>query len=126
MASYGTAVPGNRQRPADQLDIPQNEPEFPVARSVDHLLINNRSLSNIPRIDSCNIILIIRVFTLLASTIRRPFVFNHRSRATSTNSINSDSNSTANVDVNRHHNMAIRYRLFNRLDPGGQTLVMNK
>jgi hypothetical protein len=119
MASYGTA-PNNESseqqfppRPSNGLNIQRlNEPEFPVARSVDHLLISNRSLSNLNRSDS-------------SGAIRRPYVFNHRSRATSTNSVNSDANSTTNaVDTNRHHNMAIRYRLFNRLDPGGQTLIM--
>jgi hypothetical protein len=109
MASYGTSdqLP---PRPSNNIDVErQNEPDFPVARSVDHLLVTNRSLSNLTRNES-------------AGVIRRPYIFNHRSRATSTNSVNSEGTST-NADLNRdHHNMAIRYRLFNRLDPGGTNL----
>lgn len=47
-------------------------------------------------------------------------MFNSRSRATSTTS----DVSQEDAHLHRHHNMAIRYRLFNRLDPGGQTLMM--
>ncbi|KAI6176231.1 hypothetical protein M3Y97_00776200 [Aphelenchoides bicaudatus] len=118
MASYGTANEGDRDpeqpRPSNRLDIQQNpnEHELPIARSVDHLLVTNRSLSNLPRSDS-------------SGTMRRPYIFNHRSRAESTTSVNSETNSTANAaDANRSQNMAIRYRLFNRLDQGRQTLLM--
>lgn len=110
MSSYGTSNERDQlpPRPSNNLEIVrQNESDFPVARSVDHLLVTNRSLSNFPRNES-------------VGAIRRPYVFNHRSRATSTNSVNSE----ATADVHRDHNMAIRYRLFNRLDPGGTTLVM--
>jgi hypothetical protein len=116
MASYGTNLPPDQEeqarsrllRPSERLDIPRsNDSQFPVARSVDHLLINNRSLSSIPRSDSSN-------------AIRRPFVFNPRSRAES----DADSDVVSNAeDYRRNQNMAIRYRLFNRLDPGGQTFV---
>ncbi|KAI6229400.1 hypothetical protein M3Y95_00527200 [Aphelenchoides besseyi] len=117
MASYGAngvQPTRNRNMATGRLDIPneQNDAdEFPVARSVDHLLIRNRSLANMPRSDS-------------SGAFRRPYVFNTRSRATSTTSATSEMTPAANAELYRHENMAIRYRLFNRLDPGGQTLLM--
>ncbi|CAD5221798.1 unnamed protein product [Bursaphelenchus okinawaensis] len=93
----------------DPMDVPQElRDDFPVARSVDHLLVNNVRNAGMNRVQSAN-------------TLRRPFLYSNRSR---TSSITSDAASNAVSDAHRHHNMAIRYRLFNRLDPGGQTLRM--
>ena len=52
---------------------------------------------------------------------RRPYVFDRHASQASLQSSTQDSVSLA--DYHREHNMAIRYRLFNRLDPGGTTLV---
>ncbi|CAD5227086.1 unnamed protein product [Bursaphelenchus xylophilus] len=95
---------------SDPMDVPREMREdFPVARSVDHLLVHNVRHDGMSRVQS-------------ASAIRRPFVYSNRSRASSVNSEATSQN--AESHHHRHHNMAIRYRLFNRLDPGGQTLRM--
>lgn len=56
---------------------------------------------------------------------RRPYVFDSmRSRNASQLSLNSSTQDSVSLaDYHREHNMAIRYRLFNRLDPGGTHLV---
>ncbi|KAI6233785.1 putative sodium-coupled neutral amino acid transporter 9 [Aphelenchoides fujianensis] len=120
MASYGgtNGPPPTRPRntPTARLDVPaagDHDDELPVARSVDHLLIRNRSLGNMQRSDSCS-----------RSECDGRFLFTGRSRGTSIASGNSEFAPVVNPEVYRHENMAIRYRLFNRLDPGGQTLLM--
>jgi sodium-coupled neutral amino acid transporter 9 len=102
MTSYGAIE-------EQQHDQNNQDDDFPIARSVDHLLVSTQQR----RTPS---------FLLPDQPRRRPYVFDRHASQVSLHSSNQDSASIA--DFHRDHNMAIRYRLFNRLDPGGTTLMM--
>lgn len=58
--------------------------------------------------------------------VRRPYLYTHNSFSHRSLSLNSIPFAFRDVTSNEHyrdHNMAIRYRFFNRLDPGGSHLV---
>uniref|UniRef100_A0A914EHN2 Amino acid transporter transmembrane domain-containing protein n=1 Tax=Acrobeloides nanus TaxID=290746 RepID=A0A914EHN2_9BILA len=112
MASYGTI-----ESPGTAI-IPVEQEEVPISRSIDHFLIPSvreaRQSSNIPTSDSA------------PQFHRRPYLFSPDiSRNASSHSlISAQDSSITPVDIHREHNMAIRYRFFNRLDPGGTRLIM--
>ena len=100
--------------------------------SIDHFLIPSvreaRQSSNIPTSDSGKNCILFNEFMQIFTAPqfhRRPYLFSPDiSRNASSHSLisNQDSSITP-VDIHREHNMAIRYRFFNRLDPGGTRLV---
>ncbi|KAI1728032.1 transmembrane amino acid transporter protein domain-containing protein [Ditylenchus destructor] len=97
MASYGA------------IDVQfESEGDLPIARSVDHLMVHSRvRRPQMSRADS--------------GLVRRPYLPVSTSQASLQSGAGSSSNNELLI---RDQNMAIRYRLFNRLDPGGSHLMM--
>ena len=132
MASFGGTFDVHGATPQFRLDgFPEEEEEgVPIARSVDQLLLIRTE-------DRLNV----RIPLLMRSSdqsdsaflSRRPYLFSpprNISQVSFTglddrtgNNDNSDNRPTTG-QLHREQSMAIRYRLFNRLNPGGSHLLM--